>query len=294
MTGFLSALGSRLAERWVSLLAIPGLLYTAAALVAATYGWWQVGIVGLVDRQARARLSESGVTPSLRNAMLTALLVAGILLVTAGAGLLARAIAVPVELVCCGAWPRWARPLARHLTERRGRRWTEAHERVRAAPDEGLRAELAAARNAIALVPPSCPTWTGDRLQAAEVRVRNEYGLDLASCWPRLWLVVPDTVREAVRTGRDGFASAVLTSAWAVLYLALALLWWPVAAIALTTGLVSWWRLRTTAAALAELAESVVDVHAIDLAAALRIDTPHDRVTPDVGHLITERLRKGT
>ncbi|MFI6277285.1 hypothetical protein [Streptomyces sp. NPDC050988] len=225
--------------------------------------------------------------------------VGAILLVTAGAMLLAQAVAVPVELACCGAWPGWARPLARRLTERRSRRWSQAHERVRAVtPAEGehrpSRDELVAARNAICLVPPGCPTWTGDRLRAAEVRVRNEYGLDLSSCWPRLWLVVPDTVQEAVRTGRDGFSAAMLTGAWAVLYLALAPLWWPAAAFAAVLCVVSWWRARTSATALADLAEAVVDVHAIDLAVALRVKTPHDRVTPDIGHLITERLRKGT
>ncbi|MZF87421.1 hypothetical protein [Streptomyces sp. SID5643] len=298
MTGFLSALGSRLAERWVSLLAVPGLLYTVTAFMAVTFGWLPVGLAGLRS-QGRARLSEAGVPPSLTSAVSVAFGVGAILLVTAGAGLLAQAVAGPVERACCGAWPGWARPLEHRLTERRSRRWSRAHERVRAAaPAAGARRpsrdDLVAARNAIALVPPGCPTWTGDRLRAVEVRVRNEYGLDLYSCWPRLWLVVPDTVQEAVRTGRDGFSAAVLTGSWAVLYVALAPFWWPVLAIAAVLCLVAWRRVRTSAAALADLTEAVFDVHAIDLAAALRVETPHDRVTPEIGRLITERLRKGT
>ncbi|MER5626420.1 hypothetical protein ABT061_35860 [Streptosporangium sp. NPDC002544] len=36
MNGFLSEIGKKLAERWVTLLALPGLLYLAAAMVGHT------------------------------------------------------------------------------------------------------------------------------------------------------------------------------------------------------------------------------------------------------------------
>ncbi|WP_148591454.1 hypothetical protein [Streptomyces sp. WAC01526] len=76
----------------------------------------------------------------------------------------------------------------------------------------------------------------------------------------------------------------------------LALLWWPlaaVAAVAAGTGVVAWRRAHTAALSLAEIAEAVVDLRATDLATALGIVTPHNRVTPGIGHEITERLRKG-
>ncbi|MEK8169407.1 hypothetical protein NKH77_05185 [Streptomyces sp. M19] len=50
---------------------------------------------------------------------------------------------------------------------------------------------LTAARDRIALAEPRRPTWMGDRLLAVAVRVRDTYDLDLATAWPRLWLVVP-------------------------------------------------------------------------------------------------------
>ncbi|MEU2563659.1 hypothetical protein ABZ626_30670 [Streptomyces longispororuber] len=294
MTGFLAAFGGRLAERWVALLAVPGLLYTATVAAALTCGWWRVDLVGAVGRHLDARLADAAVAPSLRTAASVAALLAGVLLLAAGAGLLARAVAVPVELACCGAWPRWAAPLARRLTERRGRRWGRADARVREESAPGpVHNELVAARNAIALMAPARPTWTGDRLAAAETRVWHEYGLDLASCWPRLWLVVPDTVQEALRTARDSFSSSLLTASWALLYLLPGLLWWPAALAAAVLALTARHRTRASAGALADLVEAVVDVHAPDLAAALKVDTPHHRVTPDIGRVITERLRKG-
>lgn len=294
MTGFLSALGGRLAERWASLLALPGLLYAAVAAVAAARGWWGLTLTSLAGRQPEAALAEAGVPPSLRGAALTAAFLAGILLGAAGAGLLAQAVTVPVEALWCGVWPLWLAPLTHRLSRRRVRRWTRADERVTDASGQGAARDAAvAARNRISLAEPIRPTWMADRLQAVEDRVWGQYGLDLTSCWPRLWLIVPESVQITVGAARDRFAAAVLTGAWAVLYAGLALLWWPVACVAVVAGFVAWRRARTSAADLADLVEAVVDLYAATLAKELGFPAPA-QVNPALGHRITEWLRKGT
>lgn len=88
-----------------------------------------------------------------------------------------------------GEWPRPFGTLATRLTTR-AERWKaeqEAYETADEAADrdETAVAEAAARRNAVALMPPRRPTWTGDRLLAPGVRIDAQYGLDLPSLWPR-------------------------------------------------------------------------------------------------------------
>ncbi|MFC7758677.1 hypothetical protein ACFQY4_12290 [Catellatospora bangladeshensis] len=147
-------------------------------------------------------------------------------------------------------------------------------------------------RNAIALAEPQRPTWLGDQLAAVATRVHAEYGVDLGAAWPRLWLLLAADARHEVRTARAELDSSAVLAGWGLLYLALGILWWPAALAGIVALLVAWAGARRTAARLAELVESTVDLHLADLARALGEAT--DRaVTPETGRRITARLRKG-
>ena len=78
----------------------------------------------------------------------------------------------------------------------------------------------------------SHPTWIGDRLYACRVRTATAYGLDLGAMWPRLWLIVPDVVRTEIGVAREAFSAAARLMAWALLYLALGIWWWPAITLA--------------------------------------------------------------
>jgi hypothetical protein len=299
---FLTELGRRFAERWVSLLVLPGLLYAGALAAAAVLGGWRLTWIGTAADRIAAALADAGVARPATGGAVSAVLLIGVSLLATGAGLAAQALGGPVERINVGLWPRWAGPLARPLIHWRHRRWTTAHDRyTSAAAGAGAgavgrrpsRAELAAARNRIALQPPARPTWIGDRLRAADSRIWDEYGLDLSFCWSRLWLVIPDASRQAVRDSRDRFAAANLVGAWAVLYAGLGALWWPMLVVAALVGLAGWRRSRAAAEALADLVEAVVDIHAPDLANALGVPIQDNRVGTHVGRQITERFRKG-
>ncbi|MFF7444928.1 MULTISPECIES: hypothetical protein [unclassified Streptomyces] len=147
----------------------------------------------------------------------------------------------------------------------------------------------AARRNALALIRPEHPTRLGDRLRAPAVRLGQEYGIDLATIWPRLWLLLPTPTRETLTATRSRLDAAFALGGWALLYLPLALYWWPAAPIALLAALVSRRRAELAAAAYAELVEATVDLHLDRLHTRLAEPRP----SPQQGRALTERLRRG-
>ena len=89
------------------------------------------------------------------------------------------------------------------LVANRVENWNDAHRRAKAAT--GRRADLLAAeRNRIAIAKPTRPTSMGDRIAAADERVHNQYGVDLQSWWPRLWLILDDATRVELRAAPYG------------------------------------------------------------------------------------------
>jgi hypothetical protein len=320
VTTLLTTLATKLAEKWMTLVVLPGLLLLATAFAGTMLKHRHAldvrHLVGEVNRFGKA----AGGTPA---ATLAVMLVA-LLLASAAAGLLAQA---------AGAGLRWLWTVTpRHpdrlplvlLTRRRRDRWTKLDRDYRAAQDDvdqataavddaravrsdsveveerrlahavDVAAAIAARRNRIACARPSRPTWMGDRLAAAETRVRGQYGLDLSAVWPRLQLVVPDAARADLRSAADAWNRAGIVAGWGLLYLPVTVVWWPAAPIGLAVLLVGRRRGRAAAAALADLAESAVDLYAPTLAEQLGVTAPVGAVNPALGRRITEQLRKGT
>lgn len=286
----LNLLGARAGERWVTALALPGLLFTGLAVVAAVLGqrhWDDAGLLARgIERNAVDALAA---TPAG-----VALAIALVLVVALAAGVLAHLLSA---LVLAGWEGRWPLPgPARRATERRRRRWNALQERFASALTGGAAPGTAEAigrrRNRIAPAEPQRPTWIGDQLAAAATRVHAEYGLDLGAAWPRLWLLLTADARLEVRGARAELDSSAVLAGWGVLYLALGVRWWPAALAGAIALLVAWVGARRAAARLAELIESTVDLHIGDLAAALGEGTDH-AVTPQTGRRITDRLRKG-
>ena len=133
-----------------------------------------------------------------------------------------------------------------------------------ATPQQVARAIAEADR--ICLVEASQPTWIGDRLRACSVRAQTAYGMDLAVAWPRLWLLLPPTAREEIGAARDSFSAAARLAGWAVLYLVLAIWWWPALVISLAIGVAARTKGRRATSNLADLIEAAVDLHIRQLA----------------------------
>ncbi|MFI1936195.1 hypothetical protein ACH44C_03200 [Streptomyces purpureus] len=299
-SAFLSALGGRIAERWLTLLALPGLLFIAAATTATVLGhehWSDAG-------KLRTWLDTLAAAPASRSAGTIALVALGLLLGAAAVGTAAQTLGAAVELLWC-AEPRG--PLLRRLADRRLRRWraadaafrtalvTAGRARVAGADDADRLAGLAESRYAdrdrIAAAPPRHPFAMGDRLAAPGQRLWRTYRLDLAAAWPHLWLLAADGTRAELHAARVRFAAAARLCAWGAGYLVLGLWWWPAALIGLAATATALHRGRSAAQSFAELTEALADLHLRDLAATLGIpsETPLDRA---LGERLSQTLRK--
>lgn len=295
MEAFLAAIGSKLTDRWLAALALPGLLFVGLGLVAVNLRQAHALSTDTLIRratQASAEVRTYGPT-----ALLLAV-IAALLLATATA-LAAAWLGSAAQALWLGGWHG---PVARQLTARRRKRWTKAddamtdyEEEIReSGADPVNRDRLAAARNRVALAAPERPTWTGDRAHAVDVRVWSWHGLDLTTVWPRLWLLASDATRAEVTAARAAISSAATVVGWGLMYAVLAVAWWPAALVALACMGTGWYRLRTAVASFADLVEAVVDLNAKPLAVAVGSLGEGDAFTRNAGLEVTLRVRKGT
>ncbi|MGF1428253.1 hypothetical protein [Kitasatospora sp. LaBMicrA B282] len=300
MTAFVSALGDKLAERWLALLAVPGLIYLVALGTATTLGqrhWHD-------PAPLRARLDGLAAAPGAHSPGVIAVAAVAVLAGAAATGAAAQALGGWVEQ----AWLIDVRgPLTRRLAARRLRRWQQADGRYRAAlvaagrarighaDDAGALADEAerhfAARNRIGPTAPRHAFRTGDRIAAPEQRVWRAYHLDLAVAWPHLWLLAPDGTRAELDGARTALASAARLVAWGAGYAVLAVWWWPAALIGALTAATGVTRGRAAAASFADLVEALVDLHGRDLALALGVEC-EGGLTRTVGEAVTRALGK--
>jgi hypothetical protein len=270
MNGFLAELGKKLAERWVQLLLLPGALWVAAALIA-----WRLGHAHAVDvTMLRKTLDAYGRTPGNRSVGSVLLTVVALLTLAAAAGLTAAALGAATQRL--RALPG-NRGLPRWIAAYRQGRWDTITDRYRqliadtaggAGPRDAERrlAILRQRRVRMGASRPKRPTWVADRFLAANRRAESRFGLDLGLVWPRLWALLPDPLRGDLTAAQDGYAAASRLVGWAVLYLGVAIWWWPALLIVVTLGIVGEVRARTAAAALTDLIDTSVDLHAAPLA----------------------------
>ena len=284
MTGFLGEIGQKLADRWAALLAVPGLLYLAAVTTAAVLG--QAHALSYPDLSRK--IAAWAASPTLKSAGGTVLIVAAILAGSVVAGLAAAAGGRFIEIL-------WTLPgkrgPARWLADRRRKRSQDAKAIADTSADPAAVDKAIARADRICLIQADRPTWIGDRLRASRIRIERAYGLDLNTAWPRLWLIVPDTVRTELGTARDAFTTTALLTAWAILYLILGIWWWPAIPVALITGATAIIRAHQATENLADLIESTVDLYSRDLATQLNGQTPA-QTTPVIGRQLTTRMRK--
>jgi hypothetical protein len=302
MGNFFGELAKKLAERWVGLLALPGLLYVACTWVGLQLGWAHA----LDLRMLISRSTELGSALGSLSGPGQVLAAVGALLTSCGVGLVVQALAGPVRAWWLGQWPSCLQWAQRKRTTARGQRWNrlveirkelqERHPQASRTPSQQQEIDAAANRiKRLSLAAPARPTWMGDRIAAVEQVGLDRYGLDLRFGWPRLWLVLPDTVRAELVAANGQFAVTVVTAAWALPYLVLGALWWPASLIALATGLTGWTRARTAITELTDLSEATLDLHGRTLAIALGAAPPDSTgpLKPCEGEQITHHVRKG-
>ncbi|BDM69246.1 hypothetical protein HEK616_27330 [Streptomyces nigrescens] len=307
MGGFLSALGQKLAERWLTLLVLPGALFLATATVAATLGQAHA----LDPHRLTDRLTRWAQTPAATTVGGQVVLLGAVLAAAAAAGLVAQGLGVLVQRgTLAPDWETWPVPLrqwARARVAGRRARWHAAAHRYRQQRDadaralarDGLRADRAPRRAALealrrlAAEEPARPTWSGDRIHAVSVRLERDHHLDLAVLWPHLWLVLPDTTRAEITAAEQALTRAVTLAGWSVPYAALTVWWWPAAPLAAALALTARYRIHAAVDTYAQLLEAAVRLHLGELAAQLGVDHPGP-AAPALGDALMQQLRPRT
>ncbi|PKW18243.1 hypothetical protein [Saccharopolyspora spinosa] len=294
MNAFFNELGRKFAEKWFSLLVLPGLLLVATALVAGMLGHSHALDWNELLRRADAWSSALGRRPP----MAQLLVVGAVLLASTIAGLIVRGLTARTQRLWLGVWvdarSSWVSAAGEKLRARRERRWRAADDASAEAVDEATKHRFARRRNRISLATPVRPTFIGDRIAAADTRVHHQYEADVESWWPRLWLILDDTSRAELRAAREAFDTAANQATWAVGYLLIGLFWWPALPIAACVWVNGWLRGRDAAHTYATLIESTVDVFAADLAVRLRMLQEGEEFTRSTGEDLTFLFRKGT
>ncbi|WP_314178218.1 hypothetical protein [Streptomyces winkii] len=266
MNAFVAELGKRLADRWLSALVLPGLLFVAAVCCGAILGQ----AAALDAARLTGELTRFGDRLGSRPAAAVLTVAVGLLAATA-AGLVVQGLAVGVRRAWVARRPHGLvarrRARAAAVRERDGHRYPERYLPARA-------------------------TEIGDRFRLVDERVDAQYGLSVALVWPRLWLLLPETVRPVIGDAHTRYQGSAETTAWGLLTVALGLMWWPALLVGGLTVLVGHRRGLASGAALADLVEAAVDNHQRQLAEALGVGLPHGRVTPAEGLQINDILNK--
>lgn len=297
ISSFLAGIGTKLADRWLNALLLPGLLWTGTLAAGLRMGHDHPFAVA----QLGDWLNQLTTRPAVHTVGTVTLAASAILLASVGVGLLAGTLGGLVERL-------WALPgdlpPASWLRARRQHRWDMARKRLktairRAAQATDTRAALSRAgvvrarqRQQSRLGParPSHITRIGDRFARTATRTTQVNGLDdLSLVWPRLWSVLPSELRDDLTTARTAYAATARLAAWGLLYLAISAVWWPAALIGSTVLATATVRGDAAANVLADLIESACDLHLTDLGDRLSI--PVAASASDTGHAITERLR---
>ncbi|MDI5973545.1 hypothetical protein POF50_030105 [Streptomyces sp. SL13] len=281
----LDKIGEKLVDRWLTLLVLPGALFLAVTIAGAALGQSHA----LDVHRLAAVLTGWARSPAVADLGGQLVLLAATLAGSACASLLARSIGAVLQRGVLGAdWRDWPSPLrrvAQRRTATRAARWSEAADAYNAlrrlaaaARGAGERADATARRAAlhammrIAAEAPDRPTWSGDRVHAAAVRLDRDHAIELDVVWPHLWLVLPDSTRDAVTAAASGLDQATVLGGWALLLAPVGWWWWPALPIAAAFAAVCRHRVRAGADLYAQLLEAAVRVHAGELAAQLGLD----------------------
>ncbi|NYH51396.1 hypothetical protein HNR06_000985 [Nocardiopsis arvandica] len=299
MGGLLTVLGKKFTEQWLTLLALPGALYVAAAVGARTLGRDHTWDLGHLTDQITAWAEDPRIDTVAGQVVVFVAVVAASALV----GLAAQGMSAGLERVWFAAdwasWPWFLSRLVAPVVRWRQERWGKRHTAVEQArsPDHGFRSvegysfEVAFDRMAWTGVEyPQRPTWCGDRLNALAQRLDRDHDLDVAVVWPHLWLVLPDQVRSEITEARQSLGRATALVGWGVLYLGLAVWWWPAVLVFAVLSAVGWWRTRVATEVYATLVEASVRLHVGDLAERVGVDYS-GLLTKQVGQDLSNRLR---
>jgi hypothetical protein len=228
---------------------------------------------------------------------------AAALLVTLS-GLVGRGAALPVVRFAEGYWPDrfdrvcdWLIARAERRTAAEKHRLNELRESFDSLTPRELR-EYAKLDELLEISTPKhdpLPTKLGNVLRAAENQPADRYGLNTLVCWPRLWLVLPESTKQELTGTRNGLDRAAIIAFWGGVGLVWTAWTWLAIPIALITVHFAYASMLRAAATYGDLLVAAFDVHRRSLYNGLRWPLPSDPASElATGHEITQYLWRGS
>ena len=285
---FWEGAGSKVADRILRVLLGPALVFWAA---------------GAVLWIARFDPTLAVPKPLVGNEQLAIFIVIPTLVAVSAA--LEQVLALPTVRLLEGYWPRWFPPRAALIRANDVRAqhardaWQALAERDPATLSATERAAFVELDLQLRRFPPNAadrmPTMLGNVLRAAERRPTEKYGLDAVICWPRLWLLLPNEVREEISEARSALDTGARIFIWGFFFLfwAVLQLWTvPFALIAMYTAY-RW--LIGAAETYGDLLESAFDLFRARLYESLRWPLPEGTDEEfTAGQMLTEYFFRGS
>jgi hypothetical protein len=304
LADFWKGVGGKLAERWLAALFSPAFVFWTGALFAWLYGPGRptverLGWIGALKHWSAQLQGLPAVVQGL-------LVVAPLVLITVS-GLALQQLSRPVLRLLEGYWPAWLAGMRERLQRRLSDRADENAKKLRALssrPIAALSAAEVAERSrrheAFRRIPPIAaqrmPTRLGNLLRTSELRPGSRYGLDAVTCWPRLWLLIPDTSRQEVTAARAALHLLVQTWLCGLAFIVFGVwIWWaPAVGLAVAVG-TYYIHMQSAARTYGQLVESCYDVHRALLYQALRWPQPtNPKDEYAAGRRITAYLTAGS
>ena len=310
MAELLLGVGQKLSEKWLSSLVVPGLLYVAAVVAAYILGWKHAVDVPML----MATISGWSNDAAARSAGGVLVVASTVLLSSLGAALVAEALGTAIaQCWLAEHWTRWpalVRSVARRMVDARASQWDKAYGEYRDARAKiGRNQALAAAKiekeqpydladlyypvARLSRDRPMRPTWIGDRIHTVSATLHTRYGLDLATVWPTLSLTMPAEASAAINDARLAYRRATVLAAWALLYLAVGIAWWPALGIAVVSAGIAVYRARMAIEGYSLLVEAAVTLYTPDLLRTLGIAHTGE-LNGHAGSALTRYLQEGS
>ncbi len=289
---FLENLGSQVTEQW------------AVNLLTPAFVFWFGGVLAWLDRWGWHGVQDTLV--ELDDPLQLVVLIGGLIVIVAS-GFVIQRFDLAVLRFFEGYWPTWMDLLRTRLQQRshawakrQDDRWQALQLKQETQPltPQELE-ELSTIDWRLRQVPTRpermMPTRLGNILRAAESLPETKYGLDAVICWPRLWMVLPDKVKEELQGGRSQLNQAARVWLWSFLFLIWGIwAWWAIPAGIMGMWFTYGWMIQA-AEVYGDLVESTFDLHRIKLYQGLNWPLPQNpQEEAALGRSLTEYLWRGS
>lgn len=289
MTSFWKSIGTELGKRWLATIFVPAFMFWVGGL-----------IIFINSRLSWAALKEFETYFLALPAYAQAMPLIGAFVVMLISGALVRTFANHIIRFLEGYWPAWLGLIRKALVrmqrtriQEQEQRWQELANKDEEERTSEERSEFIGLDWRLKSVPESehdlMPSRLGNILKASETRPRERYGIDPVICWPRLWLVLPDSVKKELGEARAQLDTAAQLVMWSILFAVWAIYWpWALLITAAAT-LLSYRMALQAAAVFGELVESTYDTHRHLLYQAARWPLP---TTAEQEKVLGEKLTR--